>query len=135
MINIEIINNTEKKFIKFASIKKAVESAIIGENIKDADISIVLLDNDDIKAINEEYLQHDYPTDVISFPLESEPLSGEIYIGLGVAEAQSREYKVSLTNELQRLAVHGTLHCIGYDDESDEQKAKMTELEEKYIKG
>lgn len=135
MLSIEIINDTDKKFIKYAAIKKAVEAALIGEKVETANISVVLLCNEAIQVLNNQYLGHDYPTDVISFLIDEEPLSGEVYIGIDVAELQSREYKVSLTNELQRLAVHGTLHCIGYDDATAEEKAIMTNLEDKYIKG
>lgn len=133
MYVIDIINETEKRFVQYKAIKKSVSEALAGEGISEAVINIILMDNADIAAINKQYLDHDYPTDVVSFGLEETPLEGEIYIGLEIAEEQSKEYGVSLTNELQRLAVHGTLHCIGYDDSTAELRAKMTELENKYI--
>jgi|YNPMSStandDraft_1061717.scaffolds.fasta_scaffold00022_20 rRNA maturation RNase YbeY len=135
MYKIDFANTTEKKFIQYKRIRYAVENALKGEKIKEAEISIVFMNNDDIRDINKRFLKHDWATDVISFPLESEPLVGEIYIGLEVAIDQSKEYNVSLTNELMRLAVHGTLHIIGYDDTTTEQKEQMTHLENKYLEG
>lgn len=135
MYKIDFTNTTEKKFIQYKRIRKAVENTLKGEKIKDAEISIVFMNNDDIRDINKRFLKHNWATDVISFPLESDPLVGEIYIGIEVAFEQSKEYNVSLTNELMRLAIHGTLHIIGYDDTTAEQKDKMTSLENKYLEG
>ncbi|MBK7986366.1 MAG: rRNA maturation RNase YbeY [Ignavibacteria bacterium] len=83
--------------------------------------------------MNRKFLQHDYPTDVITFPLEDNPLEGEIYISIDTAIEQARDYNVSVAQELMRLAAHGTLHLIGYDDSTDEERARMSELETLYI--
>lgn len=135
MYKIDFTNTTEQKHLQYKKIRKAVENALRGEKINEAEISIVFLNNDDIKDINNRYLKHNWETDVISFPLEENPLSGEIYIGLEVAREQAKEYNVSLTNELSRLAVHGVLHIIGYDDATDIERNNMTKLENKYLEG
>jgi len=54
-------------------------------------------------------------------------------ISADTAERQAKDYKVSLKNELKRLAVHGALHLAGYDDSTDKERAKMTELENKFL--
>lgn len=130
---VEIYNESGRKMLPKEKIKKAVLNALQGEKVETAEITIVFLDDNSIHELNKEYLNHDYPTDVISFCLEEEPLSGEVYISADTAQIQADEYNVSLTNELMRLSVHGTLHIIGYDDETDEQRKKMSELEDKYI--
>ncbi len=135
MYRIDFTNTTEQKRLKYKKIRKAVENALRGEKINDAEISIVFMNNDDIKDINNRYLKHNWETDVISFPLEDNPLTGEIYIGLEVAREQAKEYKVSLTNELSRLAIHGILHIIGYDDPTDIERENMAKLEDKYLEG
>jgi len=58
---------------------------------------------------------------------------GEIYICRDVAENQAKEYRVSFTNELQRLAIHGLLHILGFDDSSSEKKEQMTEIENQFL--
>ena len=78
------------------------------------------------------YLNHDYATDVISFPLENGAvLEGEVYVNLDRARAQARVYGVSFSNEVARLVIHGTLHLVGYDD-STEKKAERMKAEEDY---
>lgn len=135
MYKIDFTNTTEQSRLQYKKIRRAVENALKGEKIKEAEISIVFMNNDDIRDINNRYLKHNWETDVISFPLEENPLSGEIYIGLEVAREQAKEYKVSLTNELSRLAIHGVLHIIGYDDATDIERNNMTKLENKYLEG
>ena len=80
-----------------------------------------------------ENSRYDYPTDIITFPLEDEVLDGELYISLDTAARQAKEYGVSLTNELMRLVAHGTLHLVGYDDATDQQRKEMSRLEDNYI--
>lgn len=134
MNNITCINQTETKFLKLKAVQDAVERVLVGEGIATSSIQVILLSDADITDMNVRYLEHNYPTDVISFAYETEPLEGDVYIGLEVARSQAEEYKVSLTNELERLAIHGTLHIIGYDDQAPEDKEQMTILENKYLK-
>jgi rRNA maturation RNase YbeY len=72
---------------------------------------------------------------VITFSLNDDDrfIDAEIYICVDVAEEQASEYKVSLSNELLRLAVHGTLHLCGYKDKSEEEQKLMRQLEDKYL--
>jgi len=133
--NVVIINDSTHTRIPKAKITQAVIHTLQGESVEAADICIILLNDDKIHEMNREFLQHDYPTDVITFPLEQTPLEGEIYISIDTAAEQAKEYKVSITKELMRLAVHGTLHLIGYDDSTDEERARMSDLETRYIEG
>jgi rRNA maturation RNase YbeY len=116
----------------------AIERVLRGEKwrkkpIKSASVSVILVDDPTIHAMNKEFLQHDYPTDIITFPLEEDTIDGELYISLDTAARQAAEYGVSFTNELMRLAVHGTLHLVGYDDATDEERKEMSRLEDRYI--
>lgn len=96
-------------------------------------MSVAILTDEEIHQVNKEFLEHDYPTDVITFSLEEDCIDGEICIGLETAQRQAQEYGVSLRNELMRLAAHGTLHLVGYDDATDEERRAMSVLEDKYI--
>ncbi len=98
-------------------IEAAVRETLEQEGVHAAAISITLTSDHDIARLNQQYLQHDGPTDVLSFPLyeDGELPVGDIYIGYEQARSQSTELGVPLETELARLAIHGTLHVLGYD--------------------
>ena len=136
---IRIFNDTEYKPIPRAKMRKTMERVLSGERwksqpIEEASINVALVDDKAIHAINKEFLQHDYPTDIITFSLEEDRIDGELYISIDTALRQAAEYNVSLTNELMRLAAHGVLHLVGYDDANDEARAQMTALEDYYMR-
>src|SRR5437764_11412029 len=91
-------------------------AVLSGENVADAEISLAFVDNPTIHALNKRYLQHDEPTDVLSFPL-SEPnsrrLAGELVIGAEVALAQAQERGHDVQTELALYVIHGLLHLCG----------------------
>ena len=104
-------------------------------------IVIKLGDQEESKSLNLQYLQKDYPTDVLSFPLNEELPDGfyigDIFICYSIAGIQARENNVSLPEELFRLMVHGILHLLGYDHEKDtgEMETLQEQLIDKYMKG
>ncbi|MEA3351556.1 MAG: rRNA maturation RNase YbeY [Chloroflexota bacterium] len=99
----------------------------------DADLSIVITDNDSIQALNRQFRAVDAPTDVLSFPAElTDPESGTPYLGDVIishprAKAQAQAGGHSVEDELQLLVVHGVLHLLGHDHaEADEKKRMWT---------
>src|SRR5205085_7914562 len=112
-----------------ALVRRAVESALTHEAVTTASISVTLLNDTRIRQMNRKYLEHDRVTDVISFPLyeRGEPPVGDVYIGYEEAERQAVDADVDLTEEVSRLAIHGTLHVLGYDhpEEGDRTKSEM----------
>lgn len=130
---IHIYNESYLPRIPRKHIVGAMQRACAAELAVDGSINVIILDDIKIHELNKRYLSHDYPTDVITFTLESEPAEGEIYIGAGVAAQQAKDYGVTLTDELMRLAVHGVLHLAGYDDHTPEERAMMSLLETRYI--
>jgi probable rRNA maturation factor len=103
----------------------------------DYSLSFVFVNDALIKKINKQFLHHPYTTDVISFTL-SEPgariLEGEIYINRDQALRQANDYNVTLINETLRLAVHGLLHIIGYNDNTVKKRAAMLNRGEYYLR-
>ena len=71
-----------------------------------------------IHDINKSYLKHDYTTDIITFNYSNslEQIDGEIFISIDDALSNSKKFKVTLSDELVRLVIHGILHLLGYDD-------------------
>ncbi|MFN3421507.1 MAG: rRNA maturation RNase YbeY [Armatimonadota bacterium] len=117
-------------------LKRAVETVLKCEGLEtSATVSLVLCDDRTIRELNIRYLGHDYPTDVLSFPLsEGELLVGEIIISVETAERNAKRFRQTLEQELLRLAIHGTLHLLGYDDATSQQRKKMGRKERKYLK-
>lgn len=122
-------------------IRDAVEAVLHreGRPADEAEVSVALVDDDYIRELNREYRGVDAPTDVLSFPMdeedpdaaEDEPylLLGDVVISLPTAVRQAGEYGTDLPREVARLAVHGTLHLLGYDHQRDEDAERMETLE------
>ena len=116
---------------------RAVARAVLdGENEPQAEISLAFVDNTTIHTLNKRYLQHDEPTDVLSFPL-SDPgaakMSGELVIGAEVALAQAQERGHDVQAELALYVIHGLLHLCGYDDHDEADALAMRERERHYL--
>lgn len=98
-------------------LERAVYAALLDAGLEDAEISLALLDDEAIASLNEEYLEHEGPTDVLSFALygaDEAPL-GDVYVGYAQALRQAAQHDVPAEEELARLAIHGTLHVLGED--------------------
>lgn len=110
----------------------AAEAALAYEGAA-GDITISVVDDEEIHRMNREYRGVDRPTDVLSvpaaegdaFPAIPDAFLGDIAISLPRAEMQAEEYGHSLLRELTFLTVHGTLHLLGYDHMMDEDRARM----------
>lgn len=133
MKKIDFYNDSDLKYIPAKKSIKIAERVFAGENIVAYELNIITVSDDKIHKLNKEYLNHDYATDVITFTLDDEPLTGEIYISAETAMNQATDYKVSLQNEILRLVAHGCLHLAGYNDITDEERENMHLLENKYI--
>lgn len=93
-------------------------------------INIILVTNEKIQSLNNTFRDKDKPTDVLTFPSDIERELGDVFIALNVAIKQAYDYHHSLERELAFLAVHGFLHAIGYDHETEEDAKTMFNLQE-----
>lgn len=107
-------------------IEAVVRWVLREEAVKTAELSVALLDDAEIARMNEEYLEHQGPTDVISFALHhrGDPPLGDVYVGVEQAVRQAAEFGASPAEEVLRLAVHGTLHVLGYDHPKEAGRAE-----------
>lgn len=119
-----------------ALLEAAVRHALGDAGVSDAEVSVTLLDDDAIRALNREWLGHDRPTDVIAFALDDEGVLGDVYLGVEQARRQAAELGVPFAEELVRLAVHGTLHVLGHDHPEGPERAAspMFELQERLVR-
>lgn len=86
---------------------------------------MIFVTNREIRRINKRYLNHDYNTDVIAFPYNMPPAFGDVYVSVDQARLQAKDLGHSQLKELLTLAIHGTLHLLGFDDHSPAKKKKM----------
>jgi len=108
-----------------------------GANImqqKDVSITIVLVDNDEIRSMNKQYREKDYATDVLTFPDGYLHHLGDVFISLEKCTAQAQELGHSFNRELGFLAVHGFLHTLGYDHQTTEEESVMVDLQEQILR-
>ena len=116
---------------------KIVASTLESEGRTRASIDVILVDDEYLRELKREYFGIDAFTDVIAFrlnPYEAPEIEGEIYISLHRAIAQAEQYDITADMELLRLASHGTLHLMGYEDDIPEQKQRMTAKEDKQLR-
>lgn len=98
-------------------------------------IDIIFCTDAHLLSLNQVYLNHDYFTDTISFPLSlsNEPLQGEIYISVQRIIDNAKRFKISYQQELIRVIIHSCLHFCGYKDDSAHAASKMHIQQEKYL--
>ena len=111
-----------------------IRSAIREEGKKTGGLNFIFCSDSVLLSINQEFLKHDYYTDVITFDnVQGDIISGEIFISVERVRENAGLYEVSFQDELDRIMIHGVLHLLGYQDKSIEQKKRMTEREEYYL--
>jgi probable rRNA maturation factor len=90
-------------------------------------VTVAIVPDARVQALNRQYRRKDRPTDVLSFPAEERGELGDVVIALGVARRQAAAAGHPLGTELRILALHGLLHLLGYDHEQDD--GRMLRLE------
>jgi probable rRNA maturation factor len=120
--------NDVKKYIQWLSLVASSEKSNIQK------LSFIFCDDDYLLGINQQYLQHDYYTDIITFPYrEGDQIEGDMFISIDRVADNAKEYNVDFYHELQRVMVHGLLHLIGYGDKTEAETTIMRSKEDTYI--
>jgi probable rRNA maturation factor len=117
------------------AIKGWVASAIAQEGYVLQELNFILCSDEYLLRINQDYLNHDTYTDVITFD-NSEDLKtiiGDIFISIERIKENASTFNHSVAKELCRVIIHGTLHLLGYKDKSKAAKILMTEKEDQYL--
>jgi rRNA maturation RNase YbeY len=105
------------------------------EGFEIGDINFIFCDDAYLLKINQEYLGHDYYTDIITFDyVVGKMLSGDVFISIDRVTENARTYRVSFEEELKRVMAHGLLHLMGYKDKSDQEKQLMRKKEDEKLK-
>jgi len=101
---------------------------------KIGDIHYIFCDDEKILDINNQYLAHDYYTDIITFDYsEKEVISGDMFISLDTVRSNSEKFGTAYEEELYRVIIHGVLHLCGVNDVSEEEAKEMREAEDRAL--
>jgi len=135
-MNIEIANRQKALRWRSDVIRRTLEAALEAEG-RDADLSVALVGNEEMAALNERFLGRSGPTDVLAFPYGDEGglVSGEIVVNAELALRQAEGRGHSATDELLLYLVHGALHLLGYDDRAPAGRRRMRERERQVLSG
>jgi probable rRNA maturation factor len=127
--DLEFALDHPRKTSKWIAESALKEKSVIKE------ISYVFCTDDYLLKLNQDFLQHNTLTDIITFDysLSKKILEGEIYISIERIKENAIKFKRSFDEELHRVIIHGVLHLIGYKDKKSADKALMRKKEEAYL--
>ncbi|HAT69077.1 MAG TPA: rRNA maturation RNase YbeY [Flavobacteriaceae bacterium] len=127
---------TETEFtINEDEINSWLLSVIASEGKNLGEINYIFCDDAYLLSINQQYLDHDTYTDIISFDTsEGNDLSGDIFISVERIKENAQQFNVSVDDELKRVLAHGILHFCGYKDKTDDEAKLMREKEDEKLK-
>ncbi len=115
-------------------IKQWISSIVLSHNKKIGFINYIFCSDAEILKINHQYLNHNYYTDIITFPYnEADSISADIFISIETVKTNSAKFNQNFRLELNRVMVHGVLHLLGYNDYTNEERKEMRMKEDKYI--
>jgi len=135
VIRIDVINRQTALAINRHQLRRAVRTVLRGEAVTEGQIELAVVDDPTIRRLNGRYLQHDEPTDVLSFVLERSPtsLEGQIVVSTDRAKAAAPRVGWSPAEELLLYVIHGALHLVGYEDNGPRRRTEMRARESHYL--
>lgn len=141
-MNLLITNETNEKIEMDDKLKSVIKTVLETEGLSLAyEVSITFVDKDEIHQLNKEFRNVDRPTDVLSFPMDTDfivegvdAMLGDIVICMDVAKEQANDLDHSLDREIMYLTCHSTLHLLGYDHMTDDEKKEMRSREKEVMK-
>ena len=111
-----------------------IKEVIEEEGFELTRIDYIFCSDEFLLEVNRTHLDHDFYTDIITFPLNPNPIIAEIYISLDRVRENATSYSVSFEDELMRVIIHGILHLCGYDDHEEADIAFIRKKEAYYLK-
>lgn len=131
-------HTTDVEVLPIQNQETAYEKWLLGvtteENKFVEHISYIFCSDDYLLDINKRYLNHDFYTDIITFPYQQgEVLESDIFISTDRVKENARLFNIPFEEELRRVMVHGVLHLMGYDDHAEDKEREMRQKEEYYI--
>ena len=116
------------------AIRRWVHDLTLQHDKKDGDLSVVFCTDEYLLKMNQDHLQHDYYTDIITFDYsEGLEISGDLFVSVDRVRDNAKQSNVLFFNELIRVIAHGHLHLIGYKDKRKADQAEMRSQEDRWI--
>jgi len=116
-------------------VKRWITDTILAEGYRLKELNYIFCSDEYLLQINQQYLNHDTLTDIVTFDNSEKPglITGDIFISIERIQENAMKFKVSETDELHRVIIHGALHLLGYKDKTKTAKAEMTQKEDFYL--
>jgi len=117
-------------------LKTCISRLFKQEQQKLESLNYIFTSDEELLTINQQYLQHDYYTDIITFDLaaKGQPTQGDVYISVERVKDNALQLGQPFYKELHRVIFHGALHLCGYRDKTTKEEKLMREMEDKYLK-
>ena len=139
-MEIVVQNRQKRQRVRPEKAKKMAERILSDLECHESELSILLVDDDEMTQLNREYLSRDHPTNVLAFPMREgkdkhlhPALLGDVVISAETAEREAQQRDVTLEEEMALLLVHGILHLLGYEHENTPEEAATMEAAEQKI--
>ncbi|MDP7566666.1 MAG: rRNA maturation RNase YbeY [Candidatus Marinimicrobia bacterium] len=136
MISIEVEIDPSLEGPNKATVISIIQKVLDTEGIQDGNLTFIFGSDELLSDLKKEFFNKNQWTDVIAFRMndyEEDEVEGEIYISLDRAKENAKKFDQPNNKELGRLIIHGGLHLLGYEDESDKEKAAMIRKEDLYL--
>ncbi len=137
MKNIYVFINPKYEELNENLCTTIVKKVLTHYGLKSFDVNLIFTSDIYVSNLKKEFFSKNQWTDVIAFPMHNKNekfIEGEIYISMPTAKENAKRYKQSYGKELARLVIHGSLHLLGIEDDTDEKKEKMIKIEEHFLK-
>jgi len=103
---------------------------------KCGDLNIIFCNDEYLLSVNNQYLKHNYYTDIITFDYsDNQIISGDLFISIDSVKINAEKFKTGFSEELARVIIHGVLHLCGYNDHTEEEKQMMKKNEDLALSG
>ncbi len=139
-MEVQIDNRQDKHRISKKKIRKTAKAILNALGYPDAELSILIVDDQQITLLNQQYLNREGPTNVIAFPMQEGPfaeiapdLLGDVVISVETAHRQAKNAGLSMLDYFDQLLIHGILHLLGYNHENDRSEAHKMEQKAKEL--
>jgi probable rRNA maturation factor len=137
-VTLEVSNRQRIRKINPRSVKEIAAATLAELKIQESELGIVLVGAKEMATLNESFLGHEGPTDVITFDYSESGspagIRGEIFICISEAERQAKLFGTGWQSEVVRYLIHGILHLAGYDDLQPVARKKMKREEERLVR-
>jgi len=137
MKNIHVFINPKYEKLNENLCTTIVKKVLNHYDLKSFDVNLIFTSDIYVSNLKKEFFSKNQWTDVIAFPMHTKnekSVEGEIYISMPTAKENAKLYKQSYGKELARLVIHGSLHLLGIEDDTNEKKEKMGKIEEHFLK-